>query len=158
MKHYPNTTGNIMSKRGYFGIGILNLKTTKNIGTLWRSAQVMGADFIFTVEKRYEMMRTDTMKSWKHTPLFQYNNIDAFFDAVPMGCKVIAIELDESSVPLAEFEHPERAIYLLGAEDYGIPKEILKRCNDIVQLPGNYSQNVSVVGGIVLYDRFIKTK
>lgn len=47
----------------------------------------------------------------------------------------------------------KRAIYLLGAEDTGIPDNILNDCDSIVQLPGNYCLNVAVAGSIVLYDR-----
>lgn len=39
-----------MIKRGYFGIGIYNGKNTANIGTLWRSAAILGANFIFTID------------------------------------------------------------------------------------------------------------
>lgn len=35
-------------KRGYFGIGVYHSKNADNIGTLWRSAAIFGADFIFT--------------------------------------------------------------------------------------------------------------
>ena len=35
-----------MNKRGYFGIGIFHGKTETNIGTLWRSAAILGADNI----------------------------------------------------------------------------------------------------------------
>ena len=33
----------------YFGIGIQNGKTPENLGVLWRTAQNMGASFIFTI-------------------------------------------------------------------------------------------------------------
>ena len=33
----------------FFGIGIFNGKTPENLGVLWRSAQNMGASFIFTI-------------------------------------------------------------------------------------------------------------
>ena len=32
-----------MEKRGYFGIGIMNPKTEMNVGSLWRSANILGA-------------------------------------------------------------------------------------------------------------------
>ena len=40
-------------KRGFFGIGIFHAKNEENIGTLWRSASILGADFIFTIGKPY---------------------------------------------------------------------------------------------------------
>lgn len=41
-----------MAKRGYFGIGIFHGKSSENLGTLWRSAAILGADFIFTIGKQ----------------------------------------------------------------------------------------------------------
>ena len=35
--------------RGYFGIGIEFSNNPLNLGTLWRSARIYGAAFIFTV-------------------------------------------------------------------------------------------------------------
>ena len=66
------------------------------------------------------------------------------------------MELDENSVPLETFVHPERCIYLLGAEDHGIPKSLLDKCYATVQLVGDYCYNVSVAGSIVMYDRKVK--
>jgi len=37
----------------FFGIGIQNGKTPENLGVLWRTAQNLGASFIFTIGKRY---------------------------------------------------------------------------------------------------------
>ena len=33
----------------FFGIGIQNGKTPENLGVLWRSAQNLGASYIFTI-------------------------------------------------------------------------------------------------------------
>lgn len=143
-------------KRGYFGIGVYNGKNEQNIGTLWRSANIMGADFIFTVGKRYKAQCSDTMKTPRHVPLFHYDDWDDFRKHIPYDCPVVAIELDDESVPIKRFVHPERCIYLLGAEDSGIPKHVLDKCQSIVQLPGDVCMNVSVAGSIVMYDRINK--
>ena len=144
------------SSRGYFGIGIYNGKTTSNIGTLWRSANILGDDFIFTIGKRYQKQCSDTMKTPRHIPLFQFNDWADFFQHIPYGCPVVGVELDERAEPLETYQHRERCIYLLGAEDHGIPPEILHRCVDVVQLMGDYCMNVSVAGSIVMYDRAAK--
>lgn len=146
------------NKRGYFGIGIFHCKNETNVGTLWRSAAILGADFIFTIGKRYHRQASDTMKAPRHIPLFNYTDYDDFFRHVPYDCPVIAVELSENSVPLDTFTHPERCIYLLGAEDYGIPDDILLRCRDTVQLYGDYCYNVSTAGSIVMYDRVTKER
>lgn len=144
--------------RGYFGIGIVNGKCEANIGTLWRSANIMGAHFIFTIGKRYpKRQTTDTMDTPKHIPLYEYDTFEDFYKNIPRDCEIIAIELDEKSKPIKTFNHPERAIYLLGAEDKGIPKELLQTyCKRIIQLPGEYSMNVAVAGSIIMFDRINK--
>ena len=143
-------------KRGYFGIGIFHGKNEENIGTLWRSANILGADFIFTIGKRYSKQCSDTMNTPKHIPLWHFDDWDDMFHHVPYNCPVVAIELDDRSVPLETFVHPDRCIYLLGAEDHGLPSEILDRCWATVQLLGDRCMNVSTAGSIVMYDRKVK--
>lgn len=143
-------------KRGYFGIGIFHCKTETNVGTLWRSAAILGADFIFTIGKRYQAQSSDTVKTPRHIPLYHYKDYDDFFQHVPYSCPVIAVELADNSLPLETFVHPERCIYLLGAEDNGIPNSILMRCQNTVQLIGEFCYNVSTAGSIVMYDRAVK--
>lgn len=142
--------------RGYFGIGIENGKTKENVGTLWRTAHLLGASFIFTIGDRYKHQASDTTKAWKHVPFFQYDSFDHFLQSVPRDCQLIGVELDERAKPLKTFEHPERCVYLLGAEDWGLSKEAIARCHELVVLPGEFSMNVAAAGSIVLYDRFSK--
>jgi tRNA G18 (ribose-2'-O)-methylase SpoU len=144
--------------RGYFGIGIENTKEPLNVGTLYRSAFILGASFIFTIGRRYQKQASDTVKAWRHIPLINYPTFSEFYRLIPYGCKLVGVELDERAQPINEFDHPDRCIYLLGAEDSGISKEALSKCHEIIQLPGNYCMNVSVAGSIVMYDRLTKSK
>lgn len=145
-----------VSGRGFYGIGIVGSKTPINVGTLWRSAGILGASFMFTAGRRYPQQASDTIKAWKHTPLFEFDNAETLFDNLPHGCVPIAVELDPRARDLAAFTHPERACYILGAEDTGIPARVLDRCAHVVRIPGNHSLNVAVAGSIVLYDRVAK--
>lgn len=143
-------------KRGYFGIGIQNTKTEINVGTLWRSATILGASFIFTIGRRYKKQASDTMKSWRHIPLFHHETFESFVKSVPYDCQIVGVELDEKSVPVTTFNHPERCIYLLGAEDNGLTRQALDKCHKLVQLPGDFCMNVAVAGSIIMYDRINK--
>jgi len=147
-----------MKSRGFYGIGIQNTKTEQNIGTLWRSASIMGASFIFTIGNRYKKQPTDTSQTWKHIPLFNYETFDVFYKSLPYDCRLIGVELSKNSVPVSGFLHPERCVYLLGAEDHGLTNEAMDKCHTLIQLPGDYSMNVSVAGSIVMYDRLTKSK
>ena len=144
------------ASRGFYGIGIVGSKTPLNVGTLWRSAGILGASFMFTAGRRYPRQASDTIKAWKHTPMFEFDDADALFSALPMGCIPIAVEMGERSRPLANFVHPERACYILGAEDTGVPARVLERCSYVVSIPGDHNLNVAVAGSIVLYDRVAK--
>lgn len=151
------SAGRYVNRRGYVGIGIERGKTPANIGTLWRSADLFGASFVFTVGHRYQKQSSDTMKSWRSVPLWHFEDIDDLVAHLPYSCPLIGVELDDRAVDLAGFSHPERAIYLLGAEDHGLTKTALARCHALVQLPGRFSMNVAAAGTVVLYDRFAKT-
>mmetsp|Transcript_14365 Transcript_14365/g.46145 ORF Transcript_14365/g.46145 Transcript_14365/m.46145 type:complete len:86 (+) Transcript_14365:351-608(+) len=61
-------------------------------------------------------------------------------------------------VPLHEFEHPERAVYVLGSEDAGLPPSVVRACHLCVSLEGlrAASYNVAVAGSILMYDRHRK--
>jgi tRNA G18 (ribose-2'-O)-methylase SpoU len=143
-------------KRGFYGIGIERGKTKTNYGTLFRTAQLLNADFVFIIGARFKKQCSDTMKSWRHIPSYAYNTFDDFNKNRPYGCKLIGIEMDKKAIQLDRFYHPKQACYLLGAEDSGLSKEALKECQGLIVLPGERSMNVAVAGSIVIYDRFVK--
>lgn len=142
-------------KKGYFGIGIYETKETTNVGTLWRSAQNFGADFIFTIGARYKKQRTDTCKTTRNIPLFEYKNWEDFEKHLPRESELVFIEQDDESKDLSNYKHPRQAVYILGAEDYGIPKELMKGKTKI-QIESPMCLNVAVAGSIVMYDRNCK--
>ena len=144
---------------GFFGVGVLNPKTDENIGTLWRSAYQCGASFVFTIGMRHdEAWKTsaDTTKAWRNIPAHCHDDWAAFCAAAPYNTPWVAVEM--GGVPLASFEHPERAIYLLGAEDHGLPPAIVRQCSHVVSLEAarTPSYNVAVAGSLVMYDRLSK--
>lgn len=138
---------------GYCAIGVYQGKTEHNIGTLWRSAYILGAAYIFTVEKKYKKQSSDVLKAWSRIPLFHHKTFDEFLTHIPYDCRIIGIEMTEEAEELKDFVHPKRAIYLLGSENNGLPKFILDKCHFVVRLKGNSSMNVGVTGSIVLHDR-----
>lgn len=144
------------SEESYFGIGVFRPKTEENVGSLWRTAFVLGAQFIFVIDSKYRKKSSDVLKVWSRIPLFQFQTIEAFLETVPYSCKVIGVEMDEKAIPIQNFVHPERAVYLLGSEDHGLTKELKNKCHEMVQLPGESSLNVAAAGSIVIFDRINK--
>lgn len=149
-----------MTARGYFGIGVYHPKTEHNIGTLWRSAHLFGAAFVFTVGRRYSRQATDTPKTARHTPLFHYPDVDDLREHLPHASPLVGVELAAGARALPGYVHPERAVYLLGAEDNGIPERVLDQCHAVISIPTTQPQslNVAVAGSIIIYDRSTKSR
>lgn len=139
----------------FFGIGIQNGKTPENLGVLWRSAQNLGASFIFTIGNRYAKQSSDTHNAVNSMPYFHYEDFEDFFKNLPKGARLVGVELDEKAEDLETFHHPRRCVYLLGAEDNGLTKAAIEKCHFLVKFKSIMSLNVSVAGSIVLYDRGI---
>lgn len=142
--------------RGYFGVACYRPKTLHNWGSLYRTAQVLGAAFIATIGERYRRSSADTMHSWAHVPVLQFPTWDAFIDARPFDCILTAVELTPDAIMVSDYKHPERAVYVLGAEDDGLPPAVLAACNHVVRLPGDRSLNVACAGTAVLADRVMR--
>lgn len=139
--------------RGYFGIGIERSKYEVNVGSLWRSAYSFGADFIFTLGKRYEHQPSDTTKAWRHVPYFEFRTVEDLQNHIPYSCPIVGVEIDDKATALEVFTHPMRAIYLLGPEDGSLSKKAIEACHYLVQFDSKHCVNVAVAGSIVMYDR-----
>lgn len=146
----------ITQENGFFGIGILNNVDELNIGTLWRSAYILGASFIFTVDRKYKKQSSDISNAWTKIPLYHYRDMPHLKDHIPHATQIIAVEMTEDAQPLPAFKHPERALYLLGNEQSGLPDAIIEQAQHTICLPGQYSLNVAVAGSLVMYDRVSK--
>lgn len=146
----------VVVSAGYFGIGIENSKTPMNLGTLWRSAYVYDAALLFTIARRYDKQCSDNVGATKHVPLQHFATVGEMYAALPYGCQLIGVELDDRATPLRRFTHPDRAIYLLGAEDHGLTKAARERCHSLIVLPGKSSVNVAVAGSIVMCHRVMQ--
>lgn len=145
--------------RGYCGIGIYNCKHEVNLGTLWRSAQSFGADFLYTIGCKYKYQKSDISRASRHIPLFEYNDFDTFYNLIPRGAVLVGVE-NNSFHPnrheLVNYEHPQQVVYLLGHEIFGIPTECLRHCHQLVYIPGEVTLNVATAGSLILYDRIAK--
>lgn len=142
--------------RGYCGIGIFNAKHEVNCGTLFRSAVCFSADFIFTVGQRYKIQASDTVRSYRHLPYYNFISFEDFYEHMPYDCQLVGVEIVPNARSLETFVHPERAIYILGAEDHGLPQRVLDKCCHIIRFESAHCTNVSIAGSIVLYDRQAK--
>lgn len=145
--------------RGYFGIGIDGASKEGNVGNLVRTAHSFGAQFAFVVNPKVVAHTgetvtadyADTSKSQSQIPFYQYDSVTEV--EVPLGCRLVGIEITDDAVDLPSFRHPTQAIYVLGGERTSLSDEMAARCDDMIKIPTKFSLNVATAGAIVMYDR-----
>jgi len=141
--------------RGYAAIGLDNPKTKENVGSVLRAAGCYGASMVATSGSRLSgTYKTDTQKAYRHMPYF--HQVKSLFDVMPYDCVPVAVDLVDGATPLSEYQHPERAFYIFGAEDATLGKRVLDKCRDVVYIPTNFCMNLAATANVVLYDRMVK--
>lgn len=138
--------------RGYFGVALCGAKNEINIGGVLRSAQCFGAAFVGVVGQRYKRQSSDTMNATQHIPLLHWRDSAAMYDALPHGCVLVAVERIEGAQELPLFDHPQRALYVLGPEDGSLPCAVMDMAHRIVTIPAG-CLNLASAATVVMYDR-----
>jgi tRNA G18 (ribose-2'-O)-methylase SpoU len=142
--------------RGYFGVGSERISKAMNLGAVMRTAHAFSARFIFTVGARLnvrEAALADTSHSLAHVPFYEWERPADI--ALPRGCALIGIELEEGALDLPSFPHPLNAAYLFGPEKGRLSDEAIARCSQLVKIPTRFCVNLSVAAAIVMYDRML---
>lgn len=73
------------------------------------------------------------------------------------GFKFIGADICKNAKKLDEFVFPEKTILILGSEKDGMSEEIRKICDEFIFIPMTgmvESYNISVAGGIILYELY----
>jgi hypothetical protein len=86
-------------------------------------------------------------------PFYSYASPADF--RLPLGCRLVGVEITDDAVELPRFRHPARAAYVFGAERFSLSPEMLAACEFVVRIPTRFSINVGMAGAIVLYDRLL---
>jgi tRNA G18 (ribose-2'-O)-methylase SpoU len=142
--------------KGYFGIGVEGVSKAMNVGALFRTAHAFGASFVFTVRAQYnrrEGAHSDTSDTPLSVPTHHFKDLQDF--RLPLGCRLVGIEITDEAIELPSFRHPRQAAYVLGAEREGLSAELQSRCDYVVRIPSRFSVNLGVAGALVMYDRLL---
>jgi tRNA G18 (ribose-2'-O)-methylase SpoU len=146
---------------------LYNIRSVSNVGAIFRTTDAAGIDKIYltgytpTPLDRFGRKRGDLAKSAlgaeEFVPWEQKKNI------FPLLAKlkeekylIIAVEQDKKSVDYKtlRLRSGQGNVFIVGAEMTGIPKNVLKKCDIIAEIPmrgKKESLNVSVACGIVLF-------
>lgn len=142
-----------------------NIRSAINIGAIFRTADAVGIDKIYLVgctprpTDQFGRIQKDIAKSalgaetwikWEYKekllPLINSLKKEKY--------EVVALEQDEKSIDYRKYKKPAKLAFILGEEVNGLDKNILKKCDKIVEIPMHgkkESLNVSVAAGVALF-------
>jgi len=128
-----------------------------NLGSLIRTSAFFGAHGLIIPKDRSAHISTGVLKrssgACLYLPVAKVTNMGRTLDLLDKkGLWIIGAAAD-GLVSVYEFDWNRELVLVLGNEQRGLSKSVLKRCHQVVKIPsqGNVeSLNVSVAGGAVL--------
>jgi len=145
---------------------ILNdIRSVENVGAMFRTADAAGVDKIYLTGytpcplDRFGRKRGDLAKSALGAEEFvkweQKKNVLSLLTKLKKEkYLIIGIEQDKKSIDYKKVKLQSKNAFIVGTEVTGIPKNILKKCDVIAEIPmrgKKESLNVSVATGIALF-------
>ena len=138
-------------------IGLSNPKSPTNMGAIMRAAGCYGVNNVIYTGTRYDRavkLNTDTKNSSSTIPLTQQADL---LENKPDDVKVICVDLVEDAIPLPNFEHPKKALYLFGPEDGTLTQQLINKADAVVYIPTKGCMNLAATVNVLLYDRLAKS-
>jgi len=147
---------------------LLDIRSAINVGAIFRTADAVGISKIFLVgvtprtTDKFGRIQKDIAKSalgaenfvsWE----YEKDALSLIKKLKRNNYEIVALEQDKSSVDYRNVKIAPKMAFLLGREVNGIDKSILKKCNQIAEIPMSgkkESLNVSVACGVFLFRIF----
>jgi 23S rRNA (guanosine2251-2'-O)-methyltransferase len=133
-----------------------------NLGALLRSADAFGCGGVLVPTARAapltEVVAKAACGALERVPVVEANLAQALDKLKAQGYWVIGLD-GKGHTTLAEAPAYDKTVLVLGSEGAGLRQLVRKKCDHLVRLPmlGQVeSLNVSVAGGIALYEQAIK--
>ncbi|MCH5224415.1 MAG: 23S rRNA (guanosine(2251)-2'-O)-methyltransferase RlmB [Muribaculaceae bacterium] len=141
------------------GVMLDGVTDARNFGAIARSAECAGADFIIIPEKGSASVTSDSVRASAgalfHIPVCRVKDLGATVVRLhENGLQVVGAS-EKSDHNYTEVDYKVPTVIVMGAEDYGISNEVIRKCDDLAAIPilGKVgSLNVSVACGVMLYE------
>ena len=151
--HNEHSNQENLDSDGFCCVGLDNPKTAANVGAVLRAAGCFAVKMVAVSGRRYQHSSADARKAYRDLPFLQIRDLR---EAIPYDCIPVAVDLVAGAVSLVEYQHPERAFYIFGAEDATLGSRITSWCRDTIYVPTQAPLNLAATVNIVLYDRLAK--
>jgi len=142
--------------RGHYGIAMAHPTHEENIGAVARATGCFDADYMALIGREYSD-HPASVGHERHTPIWQFPDFNHLVKSLPYDTEIVAVDVDDDATDITQFEHPQRALYVLGQEGPGFEKhrEVLSAADRTVYIESEYCLNVAVAGNVVLQDRYV---
>ena len=157
-----------------------DIRSTHNVGSLLRTAECLGVKHVyFTGYTPYPITTTDqrlphiaakltkqiektslgtqAMIEWSHE-----DDIDLLLaELKTQGFRIVGLEQNKTSIILDRYASPEKVALLIGREVEGIARELLEKCDELIEIPQSgkkESLNVVQATAIALYHLLIVSR
>lgn len=136
-----------------------NVQDVRNIGSIARSAEILGVQGIIISGKQAGMITHDSLKASAGalTRLLicrEQNTIQAINEIQSHGIEVVGSSLDQGT-ELSKHKFVMPLCIVMGSEGQGLHQSVEKTCDHLIKIPQKgqtESLNVSVATGIILYE------
>ncbi|MFH1979146.1 MAG: RNA methyltransferase [Patescibacteria group bacterium] len=150
-----------------------NIRSLHNVGSIFRTADTAGVEKMYLTgytpspldmfgKVRKEIAKT-ALGAEKTVPWEKHKNISSLIQSVrssTSNIKIVAVEQDEKAIDYRQFSldssrDKQPVALILGNEVRGLSKQILKKCDTIIEIPmkgKKESLNVAVATGIILFN------
>jgi 23S rRNA (guanosine2251-2'-O)-methyltransferase len=131
----------------------------RNVGAIARSALCCGAQGIILPTSHAASLTEEAIKTsagaLRKILLLRTPSVQQAMDILRLnGMQILGTQM-KGSVPVYESDLTIPSVIVMGAEDTGISKDVLKRADQLIRIPmvTNFdSLNVSVAAGMILYE------
>lgn len=143
-----------------------NIRSMNNIGSVFRTCDAFSVEELIlcgiTAQPPHKEI-TKTALGATESVNWRYfaNTIDAAKELKDNGYRIFAVEQIDTSISLEAFqpEANDKIAVILGHEVFGVDENVLPFCDGAIEIPQTgtkHSLNVSIAGGIVLWELFKK--
>ncbi len=138
-----------------FHIAIENWEHDFNIGTVVRNANAFMAKAVHIIGKR-RWNRRGAMVTDRYQHVLHHSTVDEFSVwAKAKNIVILGVDNIENAVPIETTKLPEHCVLVFGQEGPGLSKDMVSRCElilEITQYGSTRSINAGVASGIAMYE------
>jgi len=141
---------------------LYNLRSAFNVGSILRTSECIGVKKIvfcgYTPTPENKKVQVTSMGTYEHLQWDKSEDISAVIRQYKeQQCTIYGLETTSNAVDIYKNEISSPAVLILGNEAYGIPRNILEQCDNILKIPvagWKNSLNVGVAFAVCGYEIF----